>query len=168
MAIQYSSGDMLTASVDALVNPVNTQGVMGKGLALQFKMAFSDNFAAYDRACKAGAVQVGKMHVVQRRGSPRFIINFPTKEHWRLPSKLEYVRNGLHDLVRQVRRLGIESVAVPALGCGLGGLRWSAVQPLIVGAFEAVPNVRVVLFEPPGVQRDLVQRDHSRSRGLDR
>lgn len=150
MTIEQGSGNMLTASVDALVNTVNTQGVMGKGLALQFKKAFPENFAAYERACKAGEIQVGKMHVVPRLASPRFIINFPTKKHWRQPSKLEYVREGLRDLVQQVQQLGIESIAVPPLGCGMGGLEWSAVRPLIVEAFEQLPNVRVVLFEPKG------------------
>ena len=146
--IERGSGNMLTAEVDALVNPVNTDGVMGKGLALQFKKAFPDAFVEYERACKAGDVAVGSMHVVTRLASPRFIINFPTKKHWRHPSKLEYVRDGLQDLVAQVRERGIRSLAVPPLGCGNGGLDWSDVRPLIVQAFETLPDVLVVLFEP--------------------
>jgi len=148
MAIERGKGNLLTADVDALVNPVNTEGVMGKGLALQFKKAFPENFASYERACKAGEVKTGQMHIVQRLASPRFIINFPTKRHWRLPSKLEYVRDGLRDLVAQVKLLKIGSIAVPPLGCGNGGLEWSAVRPLIVEAFASAPDVRVVLFEP--------------------
>lgn len=148
MTIERGKGNLLTADVDALVNTVNTEGVMGKGLALQFKKAFPENFASYERACKAGEVKTGQMHVVQRLASPRFIINFPTKARWRQPSKLEYVRDGLRDLLAQVKRLKIESIAVPPLGCGNGGLEWSAVRPLIVEAFSAVPEVRVVLFEP--------------------
>jgi O-acetyl-ADP-ribose deacetylase (regulator of RNase III) len=148
MAIERGKGNLLAADVDALVNTVNSEGVMGKGLALQFKKAFPDNFAAYERACKAGEVAPGRMHVVQRLASPRFIINFPTKKHWRHPSKLEYIRDGLRDLVAQVRALGIASIAIPPLGCGNGGLAWSDVRPLIVQAFEALPEVRVVVFEP--------------------
>jgi O-acetyl-ADP-ribose deacetylase (regulator of RNase III) len=148
MAIERGKGNLLTADVAALVNPVNTEGVMGKGLALQFKKAFPENFASYERACKAGEVKTGQMHIVQRLASPRFIINFPTKRHWRQPSKLEYVRDGLRDLVAQVKLLKIGSIAVPPLGCGNGGLEWSAVRPLIVEAFSSAPDVRVVLFEP--------------------
>lgn len=148
MPIEHAKGNLLTADVDALVNTVNTEGVMGKGLALQFKKAFPENFVSYERGCKAGEVKTGQMHIVQRLASPRFSINFPTKRHWRQPSKLEYVREGLQDLVAQVTRLGIASIAIPPLGCGNGGLEWSAVQPLIVEAFAAVPDVRVVLFEP--------------------
>ncbi len=147
MTIERGKGNLLTADVDALVNTVNTEGVMGKGLALQFKKAFPENFASYERACKAGEVKTGQMHIVQRLASPRFIINFPTKRHWRQPSKLEYVRDGLRNLVAQVKRLNIESIAVPPLGCSNGGLEWSAVHPLIIEAFAAAPDVRVVLFE---------------------
>jgi O-acetyl-ADP-ribose deacetylase (regulator of RNase III) len=148
MTIERGEGNLLAADVDALVNTVNTEGVMGKGLALQFKKAFPESFASYERACKAGEVKTGQMHIAQRLASPRFIINFPTKRHWRGPSKLEYVRDGLRDLVAQVKRLTIESIAVPPLGCGNGGLEWSTVRPLIIEAFSAVPAVRVVLFEP--------------------
>jgi O-acetyl-ADP-ribose deacetylase (regulator of RNase III) len=148
MPIEQEKGDLLAADVDALVNPVNTAGVMGKGLALQFKKAFPACFTAYEGACKAGEVVIGRMHIVTRIEAPRFIINFPTKKHWRSPSKLEYVRDGLRDLVAQVGALGITSIAIPQLGCGLGGLDWADVKPLIVEAFEAVSNVRVVLYEP--------------------
>ncbi len=148
MTIVRGQGNLLTADVDALVNTVNTEGVMGKGLALQFKKAFPDNFVSYERACKAGEVKTGQVHVVQRLASPRFIINFPTKQHWRAPSKIEYVRDGLKDLIERVKELHIGSIALPPLGCGNGGLAWSAVRPLIVEAFAAAPDVRVVLFEP--------------------
>lgn len=148
MAIERGTGNLLTTDVDALVNPVNTEGVMGKGLALQFKKAFPDAFTSYERACKAGEVVVGRMHVVSRLASPRYIFNFPTKKTWRQPSKLEYVREGLNDLIAQVRRLGISSIAVPPLGCGNGGLSWSEVEPLIVEAFAGVPDVRALVFAP--------------------
>jgi O-acetyl-ADP-ribose deacetylase (regulator of RNase III) len=148
MPIETGTGNLLMAPVDALVNTVNINGVMGKGLALQFRKAFPENFASYERACKSGALNIGQMHIAQRLMSPRFIINFPTKKHWRQPSKLEYIALGLKDLVLQVQRLKIESIAVPPLGCGNGGLEWSAVRPLILEAFAGVPHVRVVLFEP--------------------
>ncbi|HEY3448104.1 MAG TPA: macro domain-containing protein [Myxococcales bacterium] len=150
MGIERGQGNLLEAEVDALVNTVNAEGVMGKGIALQFKKAFPDNFSSYERACKAGEVVPGRMHVVRRIASPRFIINFPTKKHWRNPSKLEYVRDGLKDLVTQVRQLGIRSIAIPPLGCGNGGLDWTDVKPLILRAFEPLADVRVVLFEPGG------------------
>lgn len=150
MTIEPGRGNLLEADVDALVNPVNTQGVMGKGLALQFKKAFPDAFQSYVRACEAGEVVPGKMHVVRRLMAPRFILNFPTKKHWRNPSKLEYIRDGLDDLVQQVRALEIQSIAVPPLGCGHGGLDWEEVRPLIEAAFVPLPDVRVVLYAPKG------------------
>jgi O-acetyl-ADP-ribose deacetylase (regulator of RNase III) len=150
MTIERGQGNLLTAQVDALVNTVNTVGVMGKGLALQFKNAFPENYAAYERACKAGEVTVGRMYVVRRLASPKFIINFPTKKHWKQPSRLEYIRDGLRDLADQIKRLGIESIAVPPLGCGNGGLDWAVVRPLIIETLADLPNGRVLLFEPTG------------------
>jgi len=150
MTIEYGQGNLLRAEADALVNTVNTQGVMGKGLALQFKKAFPEAFTKYAKACKAGEVVTGKVHVVPllQLTSPRFIINFPTKESWRRPSKIEYIIDGLRSLNQQVRRLNITSIAIPPLGCGNGGLAWKDVRPLIVNAFGDLPNVRVLLFEP--------------------
>lgn len=148
MFLEVGTGSLLTAEVDALVNTVNVEGVMGKGLALQFKRAFPAVFAAYAQACKRGEVVVGRMHVVELPGSPRFVINFPTKKQWRQPSKLEYVESGLVDLVATIRRLGIQSIAIPPLGCGLGGLDWAIVRPQIVAALEELADLRVVLFEP--------------------
>ena len=142
--IEYATGDLLSASVDALVNPVNTVGVMGKGLALAFKKRFPENFAAY----RAADVVIGKMFVFERPIAPRWIINFPTKRHWRDASRLEDIQAGLVDLVDQLRQREISSVAVPALGCGLGGLDWKDVRPLIVDACGAVRTMRVLLFAP--------------------
>ncbi len=136
MTIETGKGNLLTADVEALVNPVNTKGVMGKGLALQFKKAFPENFAEYERACRAGEVTTGRVHVVPRLASPRYIINFPTKNHWRQPSKLDYVREGMKDLLEHIQRLGIRSVAMPPLGCGNGGLDWRVVRPVIIDALS--------------------------------
>ena len=147
--IEAGRGSLLDAKVDALVNTVNTHGGMGKGIALQFKKAFPENFVAYERACRAGEVVVGKMFLGRTTlPQPRLLVNFPTKKHWRHPSKLSYIRDGLVDLIAVIQREQIRSIAVPPLGCGNGGLAWAEVRPLIVEAFAAVPDVRLVLFEP--------------------
>lgn len=148
--IRYATGDLLLANVEALVNTVNTVGVMGKGVALQFKDAFPQNFHAYQAACKRGEVQIGKMFVTEtgRFDGPRWIINFPTKKEWRHPSKLEYVRSGLSDLVQVVHDRGIKSIALPPLGCGYGGLDWTQVRQAIEEALVDLPDVEVVVFQP--------------------
>jgi O-acetyl-ADP-ribose deacetylase (regulator of RNase III) len=150
--IELSRGNLLKADAQALVNTVNCVGFMGKGIALQFKQAYPDNFRAYERACKAEEVRPGRMLVVPtgELSGPRFIINFPTKRHWRGNSRMEDIDSGLNALVDEVRRLKITSIAVPPLGCGNGGLNWSDVRPRIEKAFEALPAVRVLLFEPNG------------------
>ncbi len=148
--IEYKTGNILTEETDALVNTVNCVGVMGRGIALKFKKSFPENFKAYEAACRQGDVEPGRMFVY-RTGSltpPRFIINFPTKRHWRGKSRLEDIRAGLSALVEEIRVRGIESVAIPPLGSGLGGLRWDHVRPLIAEAVEPLTDVRVVIFEP--------------------
>lgn len=145
-----SKGNLLEADVDALVNTVNTKGVMGKGVALQFKRAFPDNYKAYRAACKAGKVQLGHMFVTaDRLVNPRVIINFPTKGHWRSRSRLEDIESGLQDLRRVIADYGVQSLALPPLGCGLGGLDWSDVMPLIEAALADLP-VQALVFEPSG------------------
>ena len=138
--------------VDAIVNTVNCVGVMGKGIALQFRNKWPENNRAYEAACKAKEVRLGRMFVFDSGGlvKPNYIINFPTKDHWRGKSSLASIREGLKDLVAQVKRLRIRSIAVPPLGCGNGGLEWSEVRPLIEGAFAELPDVEVRLFEPSG------------------
>lgn len=151
--IKLAQGDLLKQDdVDAIVNTVNCVGVMGKGIALQFKNKWPANFSAYAAACKAGQVRPGRMFIFDAGGlvKPNFIVNFPTKDHWRGSSKIEFIRDGLVDLVKQVHRLGIRSIAVPPLGCGNGGLDWVDVRPLIESAFQSLPDVEVRLFEPAG------------------
>lgn len=150
--IKFVTGNLLDAKVEALVNTVNTVGVMGKGLALQFKKAFPANCKAYEAAAKAGEVKIGKMFVFEAGGIvlPRYIINFPTKKHWRSPSKLEYIEQGLADLTKIIRDLKIRSIAIPPLGAGLGGLRWNDVRPLIERGLKDLSDVGVVVFEPKG------------------
>lgn len=150
--VERVCGNLLDADVQALVNTVNTVGVMGKGLALQFKKAFPENFRAYQKACAAEQLKPGQMFV-QDLGSlhnPRYIINFPTKRHWRGRSRIEDIESGLAALIEEVKRLRIESIAVPPLGCGNGGLDWSQVSRLIEEAFAELPNIRVLLYEPAG------------------
>ncbi len=152
--IQEAHGNLLDADAEALVNTVNTVGVMGKGVALQFKRAFPANYKAYKRACDKGEVQLGRMFVWDAGAlggdGPRYVINFPTKKHWRSKSKLADIRSGLDDLVRQLNDLSIKSIAVPPLGCGNGGLRWADVRPLIEAAFDQVPDVKVLVYPPEG------------------
>lgn len=150
--IKFVTGNLLDAKVDALVNTVNTAGVMGKGLALQFKKAFPANSKAYEAACKQGEVQIGKMFVFDAGGIvlPRYIINFPTKKHWRSPSKLEYVEQGLGDLIEVIRDRQIRSIAIPPLGAGLGGLDWRKVRSVIERALSTLSDVEVLVFEPNG------------------
>lgn len=151
--IKLSKGNLLSAPAEALVNTVNTEGVMGKGIALQFKQAFPEMYKSYQKACKDKTVRLGKVHVYDLGGlvgGPRWIINFPTKGHWRSKSKLESIQSGLDDLVQTVNDLHIKSIAIPPLGCGLGGLDWSEVKPAIEQAFATVPEVEVLLYSPDG------------------
>lgn len=149
--IKIATGDLLESPAEALVNTVNTVGIMGKGIALQFKQAFPGMFRDYEKACQTGAVELGKMDVHDLGGlvgGPRWIINFPTKGHWRSKSKRSVVQSGLNDLVHVIRELGIRSIAIPPLGCGHGGLDWEEVRPLIDSAFAVLPDVEVLLFAP--------------------
>lgn len=151
MPITQGQGNLLTQDVDALVNTVNTEGVMGKGIALQFKRAWPEMFKAYQTAAKRGEVVPGRMHVwaTGLMTGPRFIINFPTKRHWRSSSKLSDIDAGLDDLVHVVREHGITSIAIPPLGCGNGGLAWHEVEPLIRTKLEPIgAATRVVLYHP--------------------
>jgi O-acetyl-ADP-ribose deacetylase (regulator of RNase III) len=153
--IELTHGDILTANAEALVNTVNCVGVMGRGIALQFRKAFPENFSAYELACERAEVRPGEMLVFETGflTGPKFVINFPTKRHWKGKSKMEDIDAGLTALVDEIRRRGIRSVAVPPLGCGLGGLDWSEVKPKIIRAFEQLPDVRVLLFEPSGAPK---------------
>ena len=176
--IEYRAADLLAEDAEALVNTVNCKGVMGKGLDLQFKKKFGANFDAYAKACARGDVRPGRMFVFDLRQEsasdeqaplpmslaeepgvygadapqhPRYIINFPTKDHWRHGSRMQYIDDGLADLVRQIRARGIQSVAIPALGCDLGGLEWDDVRPRIEAALGGLDGVKVVVFAPRGV-----------------
>ncbi|MEB3163719.1 MAG: macro domain-containing protein [Prochlorothrix sp.] len=150
--IEITQGDILRADAEALVNTVNCVGIMGRGIALQFRKAFPANFKAYEAACKAHQVRPGKMfiHDLNHLYNPRFIINFPTKRHWKSNSRIEDIKSGLTDLISIIQQHQIRSVAIPPLGCGLGGLNWEEVRPLMIETFQSVPEVDVLLFEPIG------------------
>jgi O-acetyl-ADP-ribose deacetylase (regulator of RNase III) len=150
--LELIEGNLLEAEADALVNTVNTEGVMGKGVALQFAKKFPEMLAAYKQACETGEVAPGRMHVFERGEmfQPRYIINFPTKRHWRSPSRMEDIESGLRALVRDIERLHIRSIALPPLGCGNGGLDWNEVFPRIKAALAPLKDVRVLVFPPKG------------------
>ena len=150
--ITYTTGNLLEADVDAIVNTVNTVGVMGKGIALQFKQAFPENFAEYASACKRGEVHPGAMFVTETGAltGPKYLINFPTKRDWRAKARIEDIKSGLAALIRKISELNIRSIAVPPLGCGNGGLDWDDVRPLIEAEFATVPDVRVLAYTPNG------------------
>lgn len=143
-------GNILESPADALVNTVNTVGIMGKGLALQFKQAYPGNFRAYESACRRGEVRLGRMFTYEtgQLDGPRFVVNFPTKAHWRSRSKLSDIKAGLASLRGVIQERHIDSIAVPPLGCGNGGLDWSDVRPLIVEALGDLPGVTVMVYPP--------------------
>lgn len=148
--IHFTSGNLLDAKTEAIINTVNTVGVMGKGIALMFKERYPENFKAYAAACKSGEVHPGKMFVTPgvELDGPRWIINFPTKKHWRYPTKIEWVEEGLEDLKRFLVENDVKSVAVPPLGCGNGGLDWNVVRSMIEAALTDLNGVEVYIYEP--------------------
>lgn len=154
--IQFRTGDILTADAEALVNTVNCVGVMGRGIALQFKQAFPDNYKSYTTACSRNEVQPGRMFVFEtgRLTNPRFIINFPTKRHWRGKSRMEDIDAGLVALAAEIRKRRIRSIAIPPLGSGLGGLSWAEVRPRIEAMLREFNELKVVVFEPGGAPAD--------------
>ncbi|MBN2325884.1 MAG: macro domain-containing protein [Candidatus Omnitrophica bacterium] len=150
--IEYKAGDIFSEEVQALVNTVNCVGVMGRGIALQFKNAFPENYKEYVKACKREELQPGRMfvHETGELTFPQYIINFPTKRHWRGKSRMEDIESGLKALVQEIRRRDIQSIAIPPLGCGLGGLPWAEVRRRIEDAFTELNSIQVVVFEPKG------------------
>lgn len=150
--IKYKTGDLFKENAEAIVNTVNCVGVMGRGIALQFKKAYPDNFKAYAKACKQKQVLPGTMHVYPTGAilGIQYIINFPTKRHWRGKSRIEDIESGLNDLVNVIKKNNIKSIAIPPLGSGLGGLNWLQVKTLIENALSSLPDIEVIVFEPKG------------------
>ena len=158
--IQFTQGNLLEAKTEALVNTVNTVGVMGKGIALMFKERFTDNFQRYAAACKAKQVHTGKMFVTEVRelDGPRWIVNFPTKQHWRSPSQMAWVVEGLQDLRRFLIEYKVKSIAIPPLGAGNGGLDWAAVREKIELSLGDLDNIEIIVFEPTQKYQNVAKR----------
>jgi len=149
--IRFTHGDIFAQPAEAIVNPVNCVGVSGSGLALQFKRRQPNAFHAYRRACAEGRVRPGRMFMFDTGGdTPRWIVHFPTKRHWRDRSTIDDIEAGLRDLAAAIKRHGIRSIAVPPLGCGLGGLDWRAVRPLVTACLAGTPATVIVLEPAPG------------------
>lgn len=151
--IEYKTGDITGEGTEALVNTVNCVGFMGKGVALRFKEVFPENFRAYKEACEHEQVQPGRMLVFETGSpvNPRYIINFPTKRHWRGKSRMEDIESGLRALTEEIRHRGIRSIAIPPLGSGFGGLEWTEVRPRIEAALLGLDDLFVTLYEPSSV-----------------
>ncbi|MGH2342784.1 type II toxin-antitoxin system antitoxin DNA ADP-ribosyl glycohydrolase DarG [Segnochrobactraceae bacterium EtOH-i3] len=147
---QFAQGNLLDADVDAVVNTVNTVGVMGKGIALMFKEKFPENFSIYERACKEGEVRIGKMLVTENTHlfGPRWIINFPTKTHWRAKTHINWIEQGLESLKKIIIEYNIRSIAIPPLGCGNGGLNWNDVRPRIISSLSSLQDIDIYIYEP--------------------
>lgn len=161
MALIFKTGDMFEEPAEAIVNTVNCVGVMGKGVALEFKRRWPENFKAYKRLCDKHDLRPGKVYVHENTGmfhadGRKFLINFPTKDHWRAKSKIEFIEAGLDDFVEQVSRLKIRSVVLPPLGCGNGGLDWRDVKPLITEKLSRVTDVDFIVFVPEG-EKDAIE-----------
>jgi len=157
--IEYKHGDILLENAEALINTVNCIGIMGRGIALQFKNAFPENFKAYAKACKKHEVQPGKMFVfeTEQLTNPRYIINFPTKRHWRGKSRIEDIEEGLKALVDTINKYNIRSIAIPPLGSGLGGLDWPTVKSRIESVLQSFSDVHIFIYEPNGAPEKIVR-----------
>ena len=162
--ITYKTGDILTEDVEAVVNTVNCVGIMGRGIALQFKNVFPENFRAYAAACKQELVQPGRMFIYDtgELTNPKYVINFPTKRHWRGKSRMEDIESGLVTLASDIRERRIKSIAIPPLGCGLGGLNWRDVRSRIESALGEIDGLQVVVFEPDQGKTD-ARPNHSKA-----
>jgi len=147
MPVTIKQGDMFSEQTDAIVNPVNCVGVMGKGIALEFKERWYGNFKQYATRCAIGEMKPGKMFIYATEGMPKFIINFPTKFHWKYKTKISYIHSGLDDLVKQIKKLEIQSITLPALGCGLGGLSFDEVGPIIIAKLAPL-GIDTIVYAP--------------------
>lgn len=162
--IKFTKGNILESKADALINTVNTVGVMGKGIALQFKKAFPNNFNSYQQACKEGKVIIGRLFVTKDSSittGEKYIINFPTKTHWRKPSEYDYIKSGLSDLKRVIKAYNIKSIAIPPLGTGNGGLNWEIVKELIKSYLEN-ESIEIIVYEPTSQIKEHLKKERVR------
>lgn len=158
--IRYTQGNLLDANVDAVVNTVNTVGIMGKGIALMFKERFPKNMIEYAKACKSGEVKTGHMFVTETDElmGPRWVVNFPTKQHWRAPSKMQWVIDGLQDLKTFLIENKVKSIAIPPLGAGNGKLDWADVRPEIEKALCDLTDIEIIVYEPTSTYQNVAKR----------
>lgn len=160
--IRFTTGNILESQSEALINTVNTVGVMGKGIALSFKKTFPNVFKEYKKSIDTGEFKTGKVQVVSTgQLSPKYVVNFPTKQHWRNPSKLEYINEGLHDLRNKIIDYKIQSISIPPLGCGNGKLNWNDVKPLMVDILsELSEKVDILIYEPGFSDQKMIQKEN--------
>lgn len=159
--IRFTQGNLLDASAEALVNTVNTVGVMGKGIALMFKERFPLNMQLYAKACKDNQVQTGRMFVTNTESliGPKWIVNFPTKQHWKADSRLEWIEEGLQDLRSFLIEQKVKSIAIPPLGAGNGGLDWDVVKQRIISALSDLDDVEILIYEPTKQYQNVAKKD---------
>lgn len=145
--LKFLTGDILESSAECLVNTVNCEGYMGKGIAYQFKLRFPLNNKKYQKACKDGSLRIGTLHYLKEDG--KWIVNFPTKDKWREKSKIEYIHTGLTELIKLLPNLNVRSLAIPPLGCGNGGLNWNDVKPIITSYLtQFADSMDIFVYEP--------------------
>lgn len=159
--IHFIEGNILESNAQALVNTVNTMGVMGKGIALQFKKQFPYNYKLYKEICEKNELHVGQLLVTEEDsllGGRKIIINFPTKTNWRLPSEYEYIESGLEELKRVIHERKIESIAIPPLGAGNGGLDWQRVKKMIIESLSQI-NCDIYLYEPTKAIKEVLNSE---------
>ncbi|GAB4331110.1 MAG: macro domain-containing protein [Flammeovirgaceae bacterium] len=159
--IHYETGNLLESQADALVNTVNTVGIMGKGIALQFKNMFPNNFKKYIKACKNKELVIGKLLVTEENSlltGNKIIINFPTKTHWRLPSEYQYIEAGLTELVNIIKEKNIKSIAIPPLGAGNGGLNWNKVKELLEKYLSGI-DCDIYIYKPNATIQEAIKKE---------
>lgn len=158
--IHYITGNLLESDAEALVNTVNTVGVMGKGIALQFKNVFPNNFKKYSEACKNKELSIGELLVTEENilSGKKIIINFPTKTSWRLPSEYKYIEAGLEELIRVIEEKNIKSIAIPPLGAGNGGLEWNKVKS-ILEKYLSQTEAEIFIYEPNATIKEVLKKE---------
>lgn len=145
--IYFITGNILESNADAIVNPVNCEGYMGKGLAYQIKKQYPKTFEDYSVACKQGRLKIGQIHCFKE--NEKIIINFPTKDKWRAKSKISYITDALPPLIDLLRNSNIKSIAIPPLGCGLGGLNWKGVKQILLEYLEPIAcTLEIYIYQP--------------------
>lgn len=160
--IKYLTGNLFDSKAEALVNTVNTVGIMGKGIALQFKKLFPNNYKLYKTLCDKKEFKIGQLIVVQDQNiitGEKIIINFPTKKHWKSPSEYEYIEKGIDELIKTIREKNIKSIALPPLGSGNGGLQWFKVKDIINYKLSNLENCDVYVYEPNGNVKEILKKE---------